>query len=78
MEKIEKGYCPTCGNYVCNEEYDETEDWSEQDWKDYYDELREQELEARIDMALSCTCGAWHVTKDNKVIHSADCICGAE
>lgn len=53
------------------------EDWDddfadppEYDWE-------EEQREALIEIALSCRCGAWGLTKNGQVAHVADCICGA-
>jgi hypothetical protein len=49
--------------------------WDDEDEDDLIDR-RENELAER---AWSCTCGAWTFNTDKtKVLHVADCICGAE
>ncbi len=55
---------------------DEQDSWNKEEWKMYYDEMEEEQLEREIEMAESCTCGAWYVSKKWKVIHVADCVCG--
>lgn len=41
------------------------------------DEARDLEEQRKYEIASNCTCGAWYI-QQNKVYHSADCICGAE
>lgn len=74
--------CYDCRNHkyncVCDED-DETKYWDESDWKAYNEELKEQEEERRAEIAWSCKCGAWIISKTTgKAIHVADCCCGAE
>jgi len=37
----------------------------------------DEEMEL-LEIASNCTCGAYVITKQNKVLHVADCYCGAE
>lgn len=54
---------------------EELNQFDEQD-EDDIEEERQNDLACR---AYSCTCGAWTFNKDKtKVLHVADCICGAE
>lgn len=59
--------CPSCEDRIDNE-----------DTEDFYERQMEQKQEELAIRALSCKCGAWQLTKDNSVIHIADCCCGAE
>lgn len=36
----------------------------------------EREKDEYLEMAESCTCGAWIVRKKGKVLNVADCLCG--
>lgn len=62
--------------YEYEDEVDETEFWDESDWDDYYEEMREFQNEEMLETASECTCGAWHITKDWRVLPVADCTCG--
>lgn len=59
------------------ERAEEEHEWTDEDQEDYdryEEEDREQE---EYEIALNCSCGAWQL-HNNKVIHIADCVCGAE
>ena len=67
----ENYYCTECGALeeidCCCEFYDEEE----------YEAIEEAEEERLMDIAMRCTCGAWR-NINGKVLHLADCCCGAE
>jgi hypothetical protein len=43
------------------------------------DEIEERRENERFERSLNCECGAWVMSQDKtKVLHVADCICGAE
>jgi hypothetical protein len=50
--------------------------WDDDDFDE--DSIREIEEERRYELALSCSCGAWAISKNGNPIHIADCCCGAE
>jgi hypothetical protein len=51
----------------------------EDDPMNYEDEIEERRENERFERALNCECGAWVISQDKtKVLHVADCICGAE
>lgn len=55
--------------YECDES-DEEED---------EDDILERRENESFERALNCDCGAWVLSQDKtKVLHVADCICGAE
>lgn len=56
------------------EEQDYEDDFGDRDWEA---EEAEAEEERRMEIASSCSCGAWIVNKDGIVLHVADCYCGA-
>lgn len=59
--------------YEADEEIEDDRD--EYTWED---EMEDEE-ERRCETALSCSCGAWVISKNTgKALHVADCICGAE
>lgn len=49
---------------------------------DFIDDEEDREDEKQNELAeraFACTCGAWTFNKERtKVLHVADCICGAE
>lgn len=58
-------------------EWDLEED--EPDDEDYYERLEEDKELELAERAFNCRCGAWRFNSDKtKVLHLADCICGAE
>lgn len=70
LESLAEGIKPTVICNVClNEDENEDGQYSEEDIK----ELRKKK---ELEMAESCVCGAWQVSKYDTVIHVADCICG--
>jgi hypothetical protein len=46
-------------------------------FEDDEEDIEERRENERFERALNCTCGAW-VINQNKVLHVADCVCGAE
>lgn len=43
------------------------------------DDLIERRENERYERALNCSCGAWCLSQDKtRVLHVADCVCGAE
>lgn len=72
MESI---ICPNCG-YVITAYW--CDDFEEDDDRHYdEDDIREQKENDQIEMAYSCTCGAWQISnKTGLAVHVADCICG--
>lgn len=79
-------YCPECGTRLsekeqqneycttCHEDFS-YDDVDIEDERERYLEQREEEMAM---LAASCKCGAWQFAKDGRVIHVADCCCGAE
>lgn len=59
--------------------YDESDDWTEEEWAEYREQCREDEeeriWEERMAIAYECRCGAFNKKTGAKV---GDCCCGAE
>lgn len=58
------------------DEAEEAED--DRDFKYSYEDEVEDEQERLLELAATCQCGAWIISKSGKALHVADCFCGAE